>query len=260
MDEGGRAWVARNLATASCGGPFVCLSRLTGSPPRRLVPVALIPASPSSYRLLLVEDEPAIAAPVRRGLEEEGYAVTVAPDGERGLAEALAGGYDALVVDWRLPLLDGRTLIERLRAAGRTEPVLMLTALGEVERRVAGLDAGADDFLAKPFSFEELLARLRALLRRAKTGDEAGFHRVHLRVGRLHLDTAHRRAVVDDDGGKREVSLRDKELRFLEVLMRHAGETLRVSVGTWPMLERFLAAFDDVRRSFGHSEGAEGRT
>ena len=193
------------------------------------------PAPATACRLLLVEDEAAIAEPVRRGLEEEGYVVTVEADGQRGLAEALGGEYDAVVVDWRLPRLDGRTLVERLRAGGLAVPVLMLTALGDVEYRVAGLDAGADDYLSKPFSFEELLARLRSLLRRARAPahEEPGLQRIHLRLGRLHLDAARRTVRVGDDG---ELDLRGKEYRLLEVLLRHAGEVVsrtRIAERVW---------------------------
>jgi two-component system OmpR family response regulator len=207
--------------------------------------VAFAPVSPSAARLLLVEDDADIAGPVRRGLEEEGYAVSVEADGARGLAEALAGDHDALVVDWRLPRLDGRTLVEQFRAAGRTAPVLLLTALGDVEHRVAGLDAGADDYLPKPFAFEELLARLRALLRRAAEGSAAGgpggavppgHQAVHLRLGKVHLDAARRVAEAEADGGPVDLGLRDKELRLLELLMRHPGETVsrtRIAERVW---------------------------
>ncbi len=193
------------------------------------------PSAPTSpYRLLIVEDEEAIAAPVRRGLEEEGYTVTVEGDGQRGLAEALVGEYDALVVDWRLPRLDGRTLVERLRAGGIGAPVLMLTALGDVEYRVAGLDAGADDYLSKPFAFDELLARLRALLRRSQSAPEAapGLQPIHLRLGRVHLDTARRTAHAEND----DLGLRDKEFRLLELLLRHADEIVsrtRIAERVW---------------------------
>ena len=193
----------------------------------------------TAYRLLLVEDEAAIAEPVRRGLEEEGYVVTVEADGQRGLAEALVGEYDALVVDWRLPRLDGRTLVERLRAGGLAVPVLMLTALRDVEYRVAGLDAGADDYLPKPFSFDELLARLRSLLRRSRTraDEEPGLQRIHLRLGRLHLDAARRSVRVEGGSGDNgELDLRDKEYRLLEVLLRHAGEVVsrtRIAERVW---------------------------
>lgn len=193
--------------------------------------------TPSAARLLLIEDEADIAEPVRRGLEEEGYAVTVEFDGARGLAEALAGDHDALIVDWRLPYVDGRTLVEQFRGAGRTTPVLMLTALSGVEHRVAGLDAGADDYLPKPFAFDELLARLRALLRRASettasVAVPAGHQAVHLHLGRLHFDAARRQASVGDA----PLSLRDKELRLLEVLLRHSGEVVsrtRIAERVW---------------------------
>jgi DNA-binding response OmpR family regulator len=190
------------------------------------------------YRLLLVEDEKAIAEPVRRGLEEEGYVVAVEEDGQRGLAEALVGEYDALIVDWRLPGIDGRTLVERLRGGGVVAPVLMLTALGDVEYRVAGLDAGADDYLAKPFDFDELLARLRALLRRSHATTETGpgLQPVHLRLGRLHLDAARRRVRVEGKDRSGELDLRDKEFRLLELLLRHPGEVVsrtRIAERVW---------------------------
>ena len=108
--------------------------------------------------VLLIEDEARLAGSIRRGLEEEGYRVDVASDAEAGEERALENAYDAFVVDWRLPRGDGKTLVERIRAAGKDQPVLMLTALSDVEHRVAGLDAGADDYLPKPFSPRELLA------------------------------------------------------------------------------------------------------
>ena len=176
--------------------------------------------------VLLIEDEARLADSVRRGLEEEGYRVDVAGDAEAGEQLALANAYDAFVVDWRLPKGDGKTLVERIRAEGKDQPVLMLTALADVEHRVAGLDAGADDYLPKPFAFEELLARLRALLRRAAEAAPeaapAGHQAVHLRLGRVHLDAAGRRATAGDTA----LPLRDKELRLLEVLLRHAGEVV----------------------------------
>lgn len=193
----------------------------------------LTPATPSAARLLLVEDEADIAEPVRRGLEEEGYTVTVEPDGARGLAEALAGDHDALIVDWRLPYVDGRTLVEQFRGAGRTTPVLMLTALASVEHRVAGLDAGADDYLPKPFAFEELLARLRALLRRSsEPAEPADYEPADLRLGHVRLDAAGRRATVRGA----PLALRDKEFRLLEMLLRHAGEVVsrtRIAERVW---------------------------
>ena len=172
-------------------------------------------------RLLLVEDEESLAVPVRRGLVEEGYHVDVAGDGERGLRQALTGDYDLLLVDWRLPGMDGRTLVERLRGARVRTPVLMLTALRDVDHRVAGLDAGADDYLTKPFAFEELLARLRALRRRvAEEEAPAGHQQIHLEAGPLHMDTARRTAHLSG----RPLELRAKEYRLLELLLRLGGE------------------------------------
>src|ERR671936_128544 len=118
-------------------------------------------------RILVVEDEIKMARAIRRGLEQESYAVDTAPDGHEGLFMAVENDYDAIVLDVMLPGLDGLKVCRRLRAAGRWAPVLMLTARDGVADRIAGLDVGADDYLVKPFSFGELLARLRALLRRS---------------------------------------------------------------------------------------------
>ena len=176
---------------------------------------------PSATRLLLVEDEESIAGPVRRGLEEEGYHVDIAPDGEQGLRLALTEEYDLFVVDWRLPGMDGRTLVERLRGLRVRTPVLMLTALRDVDHRVAGLDAGADDYLAKPFAFEELLARLRALARRTASKEvPVGHQKIHLEAGPLQMDTARRTAHLEG----RPLDLRAKEYALLELLLRLRGE------------------------------------
>lgn len=168
-------------------------------------------------RLLLVEDEESLARPTVRGLEEEGYLVALCQDGESGLKRALSEEFDLFVIDWRLPDLDGRTLIERIRAAGIRTPVLMLTAMRDVDHRVAGLDAGADDYLTKPFVFRELLARLRALLRRTASVQEQPVHqRIHLDAGPLHMDTARRKVSL----AGRDLNLRTKEFRLLELLLR----------------------------------------
>ncbi|NNE47247.1 MAG: response regulator transcription factor, partial [Rhodothermales bacterium] len=135
---------------------------------------------------------------------------------------ALTNAYDVLIVDWRLPGQDGRTVIQRARDAGRTYPILMLTALSDIDHRVAGLDAGADDYLPKPFKFEELLARLRALLRRPPLSEQTTV----LRVGDLQIDTRRRDATVS---GTR-LDLRPKEYVLLEDLARHAGEVVSRSV------------------------------
>jgi two-component system OmpR family response regulator len=176
--------------------------------------------SSSTARLLFVEDEADVAGPIKRGLEEEGYRVNWTTEGEKGLTEALAGAYDVLIVDWRLPGLDGRTLIERLRHEGNATPVLMLTALQDVDHRVAGLDAGADDYLTKPFSFEELLARLRALTRRADHhADAPDTQKTHLQAGALTMDTARRTVRY----GPSSLDLRPKAFRLLELLLRQKG-------------------------------------
>lgn len=155
---------------------------------------------------------------LKAGLEEEGYTVDVACDGAEGETLALANAYDAAIVDWRLPRRDGKTVIAHVRAAGRDLPILMLTALGDVEHRVAGLDAGADDYLAKPFKFEELLARLRALLRRPPLTTQLDvFH-----VRGLELDTKRRQATLDGA----ELNLRPKEFALLEDFMRHPDEII----------------------------------
>jgi DNA-binding response OmpR family regulator len=172
--------------------------------------------------LLLIEDEERLVTSLKAGLEEEGYTVDAAADGFEGEDLALTNAYDALIVDWRLPGQDGKTVIERVRGAGRSYPILMLTALSDVDHRVAGLDAGADDYLPKPFKFEELLARLRALLRRPPLAA----HEQVLCVGDLEIDT--RRHEVTLRGER--LDLRPKEYGLLEDLARHPGEVLSRSV------------------------------
>lgn len=168
-------------------------------------------------RLLVVEDEPAISAFLRQGLTEEGFSVDVAADGEAAVDYALAAPYDAIVLDVLLPRKNGLEVCSELRRRGVRTPILMLTARGEVEQRVEGLDAGADDYLVKPFSFAELLARLRALLRRPGLV----FPTV-LRAGDLTLDPVKRR--VERAG--RTIDLTPREFALLELFLRHAGQTL----------------------------------
>jgi DNA-binding response OmpR family regulator len=172
--------------------------------------------------ILLIEDEERLASSLKEGLEEEGYVVDVAGDGAEGETLALANAYDTLVVDWRLPERDGKTVVENLRAAGRQVPILMLTALADTEHRVAGLDAGADDYLPKPFKFEELLARLRALMRRPPLAAQESL----LRIGSLELDTRRREASLEE----KALDLRPKEYALLEDLMRHPDEVLSRTV------------------------------
>ncbi|CAB4940434.1 unannotated protein [freshwater metagenome] len=168
-------------------------------------------------RLLIVEDEAKLAALLARGLRETGHAVDLADTGEEALWRAGSAAYDAVVLDVGLPTIDGFETCRRLRADGVRTPVLMLTARGEVEDRIAGLDGGADDYLVKPFDFGELEARLRALVRRGPVSAA-----VVLRAGPLRLDPAARRAWHGDA----ELDLSQKEFALLEVLLRRAGEAL----------------------------------
>jgi heavy metal response regulator len=168
-------------------------------------------------RILVVEDEHKLAAVVRRGLEEHGYAVDVAYDGDDALAMAQAEPYDLIVLDIMLPGIDGITVCQRLREARKNMPVLMLTARDTVDDRVAGLDAGADDYLVKPFAFRELLARVRALLRRDGLSRDPV-----LRVGDLELDTVSHE--VRRSG--RFVDLTSKEYAILEYFMRNPNRVL----------------------------------
>ncbi|MDB5402518.1 MAG: two-component system, OmpR family, response regulator [Acetobacteraceae bacterium] len=173
-------------------------------------------------RLLVVEDDDRAAAYLARGLTESGHIVDRAGDGELGLALALEGIYDALIVDRRLPALDGLTLIRRLRERDTITPILVLSAIGDMADRVEGMRAGSDDYLAKPYAFAELLARLEALARRA---DRARGSSV-LRVGDLEVDIRSRRA---SRGGK-EIPLQHRELLLLVHLMRHAGQVVTRSM------------------------------
>lgn len=168
-------------------------------------------------RVLVVEDETKMAGLLKRGLEEEGYAVDVARTGTDAIWLASELEYDAILLDVMLPDLDGFEVCRRLRAAGRWHPILMLTARDGVADRVAGLDAGADDYLTKPFSFNELFARLRALWRRGASERPA-----LIQIGDLLLDPAGRRVTR----GRSEVELTAKEFSLLEFFMRHAGDVL----------------------------------
>jgi two-component system OmpR family response regulator len=168
-------------------------------------------------RVLIVEDEAKMAGLIRRGLTREGMAVDVVGSGEDALWRAEATEYDAIVLDVMLPGLDGFDVCQRLRGAGVWAPILMLTARDSVRDRVTGLDRGADDYLTKPFSYAELLARLRALIRRGATERPA-----ELRVGDLRLDPATRRAWR----GAAAIELSPKEFAVLETFMRRPGEVL----------------------------------
>lgn len=167
--------------------------------------------------VLVVEDELRMARAIRRGLDREGYGVDTAPDGATAVAMATDHDYDAILLDLMLPEMDGLAVCRHLRAAGRWAPVLMLTARSGVDDRITGLDAGADDFLVKPFEFAELLARLRALLRRGAVERPPV-----LEVGDVRLDPATH--LVVRAGVRVELSLR--EFALLEYLMRHPGEVV----------------------------------
>jgi two-component system OmpR family response regulator len=168
-------------------------------------------------RILVVEDEPKMASLIRRSLERAALAVDIAPDGEEALWRAQAVSYDAIVLDRMLPGMDGTEVCRRLRSASVWSPVLMLTAMAEIPDRVDGLDAGADDYLAKPFDFDELLARLRALARRG-----AVEHAPVLQAGDLRLDPAAHAAWR----GEEELDLTAKEFALLEAFMRRPGQVL----------------------------------
>jgi two-component system, OmpR family, response regulator len=167
--------------------------------------------------VLVVEDEVKMAALIRRGLSEQGLAVDIAGSGEDALGMARASSYDAIVLDVILPGIDGFEACRRLRQEGIWSPVLMLTARGALEDRVAGLDGGADDYLTKPFSFAELLARLRALVRRGQAERQ-----VVLEVGDLRLDPASHQIWR----GEVEIQLSAKEFTLLETFMRSPGIVL----------------------------------
>jgi DNA-binding response OmpR family regulator len=204
-------------------------------------------------RLLVVEDDPQLGPALKARLESQRHAVDLFADGADGLAAALVVAYDLLIVDVLLPSLDGFALCRELRARQVTTPLLLLTALGAVEQRITGLDAGADDYLSKPFAFEELDARVRALLRR-------GSHEKSpvLRVGDLTLDTRSHQV----ERGGRVMTLTSKEYALLEYLLRHPGYILsrtQLVEHVWDfdaehlsnVLEVFIA---NLRRKLGSPE------
>jgi two-component system, OmpR family, response regulator len=168
-------------------------------------------------RVLIVEDEMRTAGLLRRGLSEEGYSVDIAVDGPDAVWRASEFSYDAVLLDVMLPGYDGIEVCRRLRSRGRWAPVLMLTARDDLAARVRGLDSGADDYLAKPFSFDELFARLRALIRRGALERPAQLH-----CGGLRLDPATRQAWRGDA----ELELSPKEFALLELFLRHPGQVL----------------------------------
>ena len=169
-------------------------------------------------RILLVEDEKKMASFIQRGLREEGYAVDVAGDGEQGLEYVHTNDYDVIILDLMIPKISGMDLCGKIRQEGVTTPVLMLTARDSVEDKIKGLDVGADDYLTKPFAFDELLARIRALLRRpALLQGET-----QLICGNLRLDLLSRQCHMGDQ----EIQLSQKEFALLEYLMKHKGKVI----------------------------------
>jgi len=172
-------------------------------------------------RILVIEDERKVASFIKRGLEEERYIVETAADGEQGLALAMDNPFDAIVLDVMLPKMDGYEVLKALRDEGNATPVLMLTARGSTEDRVQGLDLGADDYLTKPFHFEELAARLRSILRRSTTEKTT-----RLQCGDLTLDLVTHFAYRDE----KEIELTTKEYALLEYLMRNKERILSRSM------------------------------
>ncbi len=170
-------------------------------------------------RVLVVEDDRDVAAYLVKGLKEHGYTVDHAEDGKNGLFLATSENYDVMVIDRMLPELDGLAIVRSVRAAGKATPMLILSALGEVDDRVEGLRAGGDDYLTKPFAFSELLARLEALVRRTTA---LVTPETELEVGDLELDLLSRVA----KRGDQVIELQPREFRLLEYLMRHAGQVV----------------------------------
>jgi two-component system OmpR family response regulator len=168
--------------------------------------------------ILLIEDDAATASYAAKGLTEAGHVVDVVEDGKEGMVQSIQTPYDVMIVDRMLPSMDGLSIVKALRASGNKTPVLFLTAVSGVDDRVEGLDAGADDYLTKPFAFSELLARINALYRRPSASVEI----THLRVADLELDLLARVARRSDQ----EIELQPREFTLLEVLMRNEGRVV----------------------------------
>ena len=188
-------------------------------------------------KILLLEDDANTAAYISKGLEEEGHTVDHIPDGRDALGPAIRESYDVIILDRMLPNLDGLAIIKAIRGAGCRVPVLFLTALGGVDDRVEGLDAGGDDYLVKPFAFSELLARVNALARRPHTKGEE----TRLKVGDLEVDLVSRRVSRGGD----TIDLQPREFRLLEVLVRNQGRILTRTM----LLERVWSFHFDPKTS-----------
>ena len=181
-------------------------------------------------RVLIIEDDREVSSYVRQGLAQAGWNVDVADDGKDGLLLATTESYDALVVDRMLPGVDGLTLIRTLRASDNETPVLILSALGEVDDRVKGLHAGGDDYLVKPFAFSELLARLEALIRRTRSSGTQ--NETTLSLADLEVDLLKREV----QRGGTKIDLQPREFQLLEFLLRHAGQVVTRTMlleGVW---------------------------
>lgn len=188
-------------------------------------------------RILIVEDDSETATYIAHGLTEEGHVAEVLGDGRDGLSQAMGEDYDIIVVDRMLPGLDGLSLVRGLRAVGRKVPVIFLTSLGGVDDRVDGLNVGGDDYLAKPFAFSELMARVNALARRPHLKDAETV----LRVGDLEMDLIARSV----KRGGQTIELQPREFRLLEVLMRNKGRVLTRTM----LLERVWSFHFEPRTS-----------
>ena len=186
-------------------------------------------------KLLVVEDDTTTSTSIARGLREEGHAVDVVADGRDGLVQATTGQYDVLILDRMLPELDGLALLKTLRGAGNTTPVLLLTAMGAVEDRIDGLNAGADDYLVKPFAFGELSARVNALARRPQALEQETV----LRAGDLTMDLISRRVTR----AGQEIDLLPREFALLEHLLRRKG---RVQTRTMLLEAVWEISFDPM--------------
>lgn len=169
-------------------------------------------------RVLIIEDDKKIASFISKGLKQAGFAVDIAEDGEEGLSLALQDTYDAAVIDLMLPRLDGLSVIEELRRSNLNTPVIILSAKRSVDDRVKGLQSGSDDYLTKPFSFSELLARIYALIRRSSGTPES----TRLSVGALSMDILNREVLREN----KKINLQPKEFTLLEYFMRSAGRVL----------------------------------
>ena len=169
-------------------------------------------------QVLIIEDDSQTARFIQKGLQESGYVVDHEIDGRKGLEEAMLNKYDALIIDRMLPGLDGLSIIEKLRGQGFNVPILILSALGDVDQRVEGLKAGGDDYLVKPYAFSELLARLQSIIRRNQPSQEVN----HLQVNDLKIDLLKRKVMR----GEQKVVLQPKEYILLECLMRNAGQVV----------------------------------